>query len=363
MPNSLIFNAPFNNLSFGQVSYNIARELFKKDIDTYILPFGQPNLAAYPKDDVASWIKAGCERGLKKFNREIPTLKMWHIQGSEQSPSKRQVLFTFHETDEPTAEEINIVNQQDFTFFSSTYSRDNFADAGAQNVGNVGLGFDSDILKDGTSRKASPITHWILVGKCERRKNTAMILKTWVKKYGKNPRHSLTAVIFNPFLHQRDPHAHEKMLAAVFEGKPKPFNVQIFNPLQTNVEINQLYNNADIDLSGFSNAEGWGLPAFNMTALGKWSIVTNCSSHTDWATKENSILVNPIGKQPCYDDVHFFKGHTFNQGNVFAFTEDQLSNAMDIAAQKAKTVNTEGVILREKFTYAKTVETLLEKVL
>ena len=27
----------------------------------------------------------------------------------------------------------------------------------------------------------------------------------------------------------------------------------------------------------------------------------------DWATKDNAILVDPIGKQPCYDNV-FFKG-------------------------------------------------------
>ena len=45
-------------------------------------------------------------------------------------------------------------------------------------------------------------------------------------------------------------------------------------------KVNILINNIDIDLSGLSNGEGWNLPAFNATALGKWSIVSNCRALT-----------------------------------------------------------------------------------
>ena len=50
-----------------------------------------------------------------------------------------------------------------------------------------------------------------------------------------------------------------------------------------------------------SGAEGWNLPAFNATALGKWSIVLNSSSHTDWANSDNSILVEPNGTETAED--------------------------------------------------------------
>ena len=82
-------------------------------------------------------------------------------------------------------------------------------------------------------------------------------------------------------------------------------NVNFLPRLKTNSEMNDLMNSIDIDLSGLSNREGWNLPSFNATALGKWSIVSNCSAHKDWATNENSILVETIGKQPCYDNFFF----------------------------------------------------------
>lgn len=362
MSKSLIYNAPFNSLSFGQVSYNIARELYKRGIDAYIFPFGNTDITAYkPDDGFAAWLKDGLARSRKGFSRAMPTLKLWHINGAEQKHSDRQVLFTFHETDEPTEEEVNIVNQQDFTFVSSKYSEDIFADSGAKNVGHVSIGFDPDVVTTPT-KKMTGVTHWILVGKWEMRKNTTMIIKSWTKKFGGNPMHALTLCVFNPFLHNANQNAHAQLLNSAFEGKTKPFNIQIFNYLKTNEEVNQLYASADIDLSGFSNAEGWGLPAFNMTGLGKWSIVTNCAAHTDWANERNSVLVNPVGKQPCYEGTFFTKGQPFNQGNFFLFTGEQLEKAMDVALEKSKVVNSEGLKIQTEFTYTKTVDKLLEKV-
>ena len=36
----IIFKAAFNSLSFGNVSYNFARELYKKDMKVSIFPIG-----------------------------------------------------------------------------------------------------------------------------------------------------------------------------------------------------------------------------------------------------------------------------------------------------------------------------------
>ena len=37
---NLIFNAPINNLSFGNVSYNVLREFYKQDDKVVIFPIG-----------------------------------------------------------------------------------------------------------------------------------------------------------------------------------------------------------------------------------------------------------------------------------------------------------------------------------
>jgi hypothetical protein len=147
-----------------------------------------------------------------------------------------------------------------------------------------------------------------------------------------------------------------------FDGKPKPFNVNVLPTLKTNVEMNQLYNSADIDLSGFSSAEGWGIPAFTATALGKWSIVTNCSAHKDWATATNSILVEPSEMRPCYDGIFFNPGQPFSQGNIYAFKAEQLMEAFERVEKLAKTPNPEGRKIREQFTYKRTVDEILAKI-
>ena len=47
----LILNAPFNSLSFGNVSYNIIRELFKKNVETLLFPIADKvDLKAYDRD-------------------------------------------------------------------------------------------------------------------------------------------------------------------------------------------------------------------------------------------------------------------------------------------------------------------------
>ncbi len=91
--------------------------------------------------------------------------------------------------------------------------------------------------------------------------------------------------------------------------------------------------------------------------MGKWSIVLNATSHLDWATKTNSILVEPSGKIPAYDNTFFVKGAPFNQGNIYDFAEDQAVAAMEKAVKlvEDKKINEEGIKLGQTFTYERTV--------
>jgi hypothetical protein len=130
--------------------------------------------------------------------------------------------------------------------------------------------------------------------------------------------------------------------------------------LPSNKEINEFMNSVDIDLTGLSLSEGWNLPAFNMTCLGKWSIVGNHTAHKDWATKENSIIVEPDGKTPCYDGVFFSRGGEFNQGEFFSYGEGAIENAMNEACKKAKIENTAGKQLALDMSYKSMVDKILE---
>ncbi len=355
----LIVHCPLNSLSLGQVSYNILRELYKRKVQVVLFPKSDAvDLGAYrPDPPFSQWLERAVQSRFTKLDRKVPTLMLWHINESQFKASDRQVLFSFHETDAPTEHELNLVNQQDHTFFSSSWTVDKFQTYGAPNVSFAPLGLDEDFVP-AEVRRSPHLTHWVLIGKAEQRKNTQLIIQTWLKRYANKPSHRLTLCITNPFF---KPEVMDTFYRSCFPDGKRPANVNVLPYLKTNAEVAQLANATDIDLSGFSSAEGWNLPAFNATALGKWSIVTNCSAHRDWATPANSILVDTSEMRPVYDNIFFRQGAPFNQGNIYKVTAEQLEEAMGRAEKLAKVHNDEGAKLRETHTYAKTVDAILAK--
>ena len=353
----LLVNAPINALSFGNVSVNILRELHKKDVDLVFFPIGdKAELEAYDKIDLSfvKYLQSATNSRYEKINKDIPTLKLWHIFGSETRYSKNQSLFTFHEVSEVTSVEKNLLNLQDRIFVSSNYTKNIFELNGVENVTYVPLGFDSDFHITNKTYLEDKI-HFGLLGKFESRKNTARIIKAWLKLFGNNSKYQLSCAITNPFLEKAK---FQNELLKTLEGKQ--YNNLNFVPyMQTNSEVNDFLNSIDIDLGGLSGAEGWNLPSFNATALGKWSVVMNATAHKDWATSDNSILIEPSSLKDCYDDVFFKKGQAFNQGQFFNVSDEEMENAILKSVSYAKKPNPEGLKLQKEFTYEKTVETIL----
>lgn len=353
----LLVNAPISSLSFGNVSVNIVRELFKKNIDLTFFPIGdKAEMEAYDKiePDFVKYLQEATNNRYSKISKDIPSLKLWHIFGSETRHSKNQSLFTFHEVSEVTNIEKNLLKLQDNIFVSSNYTKNIFNLNGLDNVTHVPLGFDNDFQITNKTYLQDKI-HFGILGKFENRKNTARIIKSWLKLFGNKPEYQLSCAITNPFL---DKARFQNELLKVLEGKN--YNNLNFVPyMQTNSEVNDYLNSIDIDLGGLSGAEGWNLPSFNATALGKWSVVINATAHKDWATKDNSILIEPSSLKDCYDDVFFKKGQSFNQGQFFDISDQEMDDAILKSLSYAKTPNPEGLKLQKQFTYEKTVETIL----
>lgn len=130
--------------------------------------------------------------------------------------------------------------------------------------------------------------------------------------------------------------------------------------LKLNSEVNEFINAIDIDLSGLSGAEGWNIPAFNATALGKWSLVMNHTSHKDWANEDNSILIEPENKVEIYDGKFFTKGQPFNQGSMHTISDEKMIESFEIAEKFYGKNNEKGLQLQKDFTYEKTINQLLD---
>ena len=349
----LIYKGPINSLSFGNVSFNLLREMFKKGMDVSIFPISNPDVSSFSpiEPDLKSWIEESINNRFKKVSPENHTLQLWHLNGSENRISKSQTLYTFYELDSPTDSERSLAKLQDNIIFSNSMSANMFGD----NASCVPLGFDESFFNTGKTYLEKKI-HFGIMGKLEKRKHTEKIIKSWIKKYGNNYNYQLTCCITNPFYKKEQ---MESAIAQITDRKNYG-NVNFLPFMPKNSQVNDYLNAIDIDLGGMSGAEGWNLPSFNATCLGKWSIVLNCSAHKDWAKEENCILVNPSGKEPVYDKIFFKEGSEFNQGNIYTFDDEEFISAMESAENMCKNTNEKGKLLQKEFTYEKTLNSIIE---
>jgi hypothetical protein len=354
---TLTFNVPINNVSFGQTSTLILRTLFdriksgKVDYDVRIFPIGNNyDLSAQKQDkDFEQWIVSCIDKAFTKHDRKNPVFKLWHLNGSIESVSEKQILLSFYELDSPTPVEINCA-KNNRTLFSSTYTCEVFRNTGGVETGFLPLAFDSYNFKNTGKKYFSDgrIT-FNVCGKFEKRKRHLEIIKSWIKKYGGNPKYALQCAIYNPFLR---PEQNNQIIAqAILEGKPKPFNVSFLPSMAENEIYNDFLNSGDIVI-GMSGGEGWGLPEFQSVALGKHAVILNASAYKEWANDANSVMVNPSGKIEAYDGMFFNKGQAFNQGNIFTWNEDDFIDGCEkaIARASASRINQEGLKLQQDFS-------------
>lgn len=355
---NVALKVPLNSLSFGNVSLNFLRVLHGLDRMVSIFPIGESgDLSAFDKlsEDFKSWLQVNVDSRHKTISKDSPTIQMWHINGSENRITPNQTLYTFYELDEPTEVEINLVKLQDKTIFSSSHAANLFKSLGCNNTHYVPLGFDPDFHRNKKQYLEGKI-HFGLMGKWEKRKHTEKIIKIWAETYGNDYDYQLTCCINNRFIKTEE---MNKLLLRPTNGE-RVGNINFLPFLPKNSQVNEYLNAIDIDLSGLSGAEGWNLPAFNATCLGKWSLVLDGSAHKDWANDSNSILIEPSGKEPAADGMFFQKEGDFNLGNIYTFDENDIVDAMKEAETKITTENKEGLELQREFTYEKTINRILE---
>lgn len=321
-------------------------------MEVAMFPIGNVDVSAYGEQEESfkAWLQECISSRLDRMDKETTTLQLWHLNGSEQRVSSKQILYTFYELDNPTPSEISLSEFQDKTVFSSSYASKQFNGSHFSP-----LGFDNSFYKTNKEYMPDKI-HFGLMGKFEKRKHTEKIIRAWIKKYGNNYNYQLSCCITNPFFKKGQ---MEAVISNILEGE-RYGNINFLPFLPKNSQVNDFLNSIDIDLGGMSGAEGWNLPSFNATCLGKWSIVLNSTSHTDWANDRNSLIVQPSDKESAEDGIFFTKDSQFNTGNIFTFNEEEFISAMEIAESKCKINNTEGEKLKEQFTYSKTLDNILK---
>jgi glycosyltransferase involved in cell wall biosynthesis len=355
----IALNIPLNNVSFGQTSFALIKNLYKRNFNAKIFPIGNVDLSSQKVDnDLGLWIKNSIDQSLSSFSRKEKIFKLWHLMGSLESFSEKQVLMSFYELDSPTKQEINIVKNNYKTIFTSKYTCDIFKSVGCDNVEYIPLFFDKNNfnVKQKQYFQDGRIT-FNLVGKLEKRKNHKMVIQSWLKKYGNNPKYFLQCAIFNPFLKAED---QQNLINSILEGK-RYFNISFLGFMESNETYNDYLNSGDI-IIGMSGGEGWGLPEFHSLAIGKHGVILNAHVYKDWANEENACLVDSCGKIEAYDNMFFHKGAVTNQGNIYMFKEEDFIDSCEKAIKRFESnkINENGLKLQEQYTSDNTLSQILK---
>ncbi len=353
---------PLNNLSFGNVSIALLRELYNRQISPSLFPIGSVDISAQKSDtQFNTYLQSCINKALVSYSRKDTSVRLWHIGGSHESISSNDSrLITFFELDSLSDTEINILNNHDKVYVTSNFTKQVFKDHGVEST-YLPLGFDSHNFYPLKNRpKIDGVIQWGMFGKWEDcRKSHGQMLGAWVKKYGNKREHRLNLSVTNPFLKPEDLNT---LISRALDGKAY-WNLN-FLPFQpTNEAYNSVIQACDIALC-VSGGEGRDLPCYHATALGAWPVSMRAHAYLDYLNDDNAILISPNGKKIANDGIFFHHNKTpFNNGNFFTFSDDDFLSACEIAEKKVKMIglNVEGLKL-QNLTYSKTVDILLDSV-
>lgn len=353
------FDLPINGLSFGNVSVAILRECYRRKLFPDVFPLsGQVDLGTQKHDEgFNQWLGNCINKAQKDHSRKSTSIKLWHIQQSLQSYSATDSrLITFHELDQLTPTESNILRAQDRVYVTSRFTQRVYKEYANVEAEYLPLGFDSHNFAPLEKRpKIDGVTQWGLGGKFEARKSHPKVLNLWAKRYGNKREHRLNIAVTNPFL---KPEHLNGLIAQALEGKSYA-NINFVPYMATNAEYNQFLQASDIFFA-LSGGEGRGLPEYHATALGAWPIALRAHAYVDYLNDENAIMVNSNGRRSAVDNMFFHPNTPFNAGNLCDFDEKDFYAACDIAEAKIKTgLNIKGFEL-QKLTYAATLDVLLK---
>ena len=352
-----------NSLSFGNVSIAILREMHKRGLSPSLFPITHdlrnPFDLSTQKDDPAftQWLHACYASGQQRHSRKHRTLRLWHIGDSISSYSEAgNDLLTFFELDQLTPMEINILRQQRKVYLTSRYAQSVFSQYSIQSE-YLPLGFDAHNFGPLSKRgHIEGATSFLLAGKLEARKGHLQVLRLWAKRYGNNNAYRLNCALHNPFL---PPGGFEHLVGQALEGK-RYNNIVFHEWAATNASYNSTLQSSEIVIC-MSGGEGRDLPCYHATALGAWPVAMRAHAYLDYLTDENAVFVNPNGKRPAADGVHFAPNAAMNNGNLFSASDEDILAGFEEAEKRVKTlgINTKGMEL-QKQTYAPAVDILLK---
>lgn len=290
-------NAPINKLSYGIVSTNFIHALYHLQHNVSLFPIGShvecdPNY----EESVTDALNAAKYR----FDTTAPSLRIFHQHSMAESIGHGlRIGMPIFELDTFSAQEKHHLKSLDLILVNSKWAKSVIEDNGIKSRCElVPLGYDPNIFRPAHSKKSATV--FLVFGKWEKRKNHHIIPELFDRAFNQDDNVELWFACSNHFLNQEQTSVWEKYVKSGKLGN----KVKIIPRMSTHSEVANLMRQADCGLF-ISSAEGWNLECLEMMACGKHVIATNYSGHTEFCTKENSLLVDIKEKELANDGIWF----------------------------------------------------------
>jgi glycosyltransferase involved in cell wall biosynthesis len=309
--------APINTLGYGIVGHNILHQLVELKHDVAWWPIGPVEVV----DQNSTKMYQKCIDNTAYYDSIAPSLKIWHqFDLAQHVGHGPHCAFPIFELNTLRDTEIHHLRQQDMIFVPSTWAAEvlmQYRDL-ADNILIVvaPLGVDTSIFKPSETVRPDPSwTTFLNCGKWEYRKGHDVLIEAFNRAFEPKDRVRLWMLSHNMHLtpSNNDGIDGNKEWETLYKSGPMKDKVSFLPRVQTHAEVARIMQEVDCGVFP-SRAEGWNLEALEMMACEKDVILTDYSGHTEFASNENSYLVQVDEYEDAYDGKWFFGAeHGFGQ--------------------------------------------------
>lgn len=355
----LNFVAPINPLGYGVVGFNVLKALVMAGHRVSLFPIGRPEIDA----DNANQVIGATQENAKLYNSSAPSIRLWHQFELDVFPGKgKRIGWPIFELNKFTDREKHQLSNLDAIFVCSKWAADVVKSNGITTpTFVVPLGVDGTVFSVNEAEKqkrpywTKNTTVFINVGKWEKRKGHEELVAAFCAAFTPGDDVELWMINDNPFIGPENDVWKKKYVNSSMGA-----HVKFFPRFENQYQMAKLFNHVDCGVFP-SHAEGWNLEALELMACGAHVILTDYSGHTEFATKENSILIPTNGLESA-NDGRWFDGH----GEWCTFDMMELVSAMrNFHESKQKGllgVNVEGIKTAAAFSWENTVRQIEEYV-
>lgn len=267
--------APINPLGYGIHSNNMIKAFVDKNIDINLTTIGSIKSESH----FDKYWRPASDRRLTSFDKNSPSLFIFHDTQSNTYCGKPMMTFSVFETTKIIPASLRMLkNVADLVLTTTKAHKDILIEQGISEdkIEVVPEGIDPELYNYKPSKdtwlKTNKFT-FITTGKCEVRKNTDMIVRTFVEEF-QYKEAALICHTYNPFMEQRESNAIKRFTAINILGfgykliddndKGWKFSngisdIYFTKPTLNTPEMKQLYHSANVGIQ-YSRGEGWDLP-------------------------------------------------------------------------------------------------------